>query len=473
MVLTPSSRLGDDLYRLYLACMAWFFLPFYGALFNELLPSEWSQFDIAFDLVVIVICLAGVWSGARGGPFMVSRAVILHELGSPASRRRLLLPWLVRQAAAWAMAAAVAATVIIVLADQESFGYRVALLISLAAILAAWSGVFLAAATLVATHESGQALRTGSGIALIVAAVIGAVIADISLSEWTGIVVLAIVACASTGLTAHALATVPVEPLWRRATAVESMRSSLQQFQFQRVLVDLRNATEQPPFSTGSRIAWPGLALPLWRYLAAVQHSLVWHVLRLATFTAGTAALFWWGDLEQGIVALGLAGFALLIGIEVSGAVSATADQLAFVVHYPRGSGRILRGQVLTSVLIATFLGACAVAGRVASEPRAAAGVLVICLAGALGAAVQARLGSPDVARLLARFGPEMLSNVLWGRALLGPLMVLSTTVAVYHQFLRVEPVSDQLYLLIAVLIAAASIVSTVPLERALRRGQG
>ena len=472
-MLTPSSRLGDDLYRLYLACLAWFFLPFYGALFNEVLPSEWSQFDEAFDIAVIFVCLAGVWSGVRGGPFMVSRAVILHELGSPVSRRRLLLPWLVRQAAAWAMAAAVVATVVIVLADQESFGYRVALMISLAAILAAWSAVFLAAATMVATHERTRAYRTGVGIAVIIAVVVGAVFAGVALDQWRGIAIMAVVAGASTALAVEALAEAPVEPLWRRATAIESMRSSLQQFQFQRVLVDLRNATEQPPFSRGSRWAWPGLALPLWRHVAAVQHSLVWHGLRLGAFTTAMAALFWLGDLEQGVVALGLAGCALLIGIEVSGAVAATADQLPFIVHYPKGSGRVLRGQVLTSVAIAAVLGGVVVVGAIANQPRAAAGIMVVSVVGALGAAVQARLGSPDVAKLLATFGPDMVGNVLWARALLGPLLVVGTTVVVYHQFLRVDPLSDQLYLLIGVLLATAAVISTAPLEVALKRNQG
>ncbi len=472
-MLTPSSRLGDDLYRVYLACLAWFFLPFYGALFNELLPSEWSQFDDAFDIAVVVACLAGIWSGARGGPLMVTRAVILHELGSPVSKRRLLLPWLIRQAAAWAMAGAVTATVLIVLADQESFGYRLAFSTSAAAILAAWAAVFLAASTMVATHQRGQAYRIGAGVFLVLVIVVGAVVLGTSMRGPSGIAVLSFAAAASTLLAAVALGFAPVEPMWRRATAVESMRSSLQQFQFQRVLVDLRNATEQPPFSTGSRLAWSGLPLPLWRHVAAVQHALVWHLLRLAGFTAGLAALFWWGDLDQGVVALGLAACALLIGIEVSGAVAATADQLSFVVHYPKGSGPILRSQVVTSVLIAAVLGVCAVIGRTFDEPRAGAGVLVICVAGALGATVQARLGSPDVALLLEKVGPEMLTNVLWARALLGPLLLLSTTVVVYHQFFRSDALVDELYGLIIALIAVAFIVSTDRLERGIQKERG
>ena len=216
-MLTPSSRLGDDLYRLYLACMAWFFLPFYGALFNELLPSEWSQFDDAFDIAVVVACLAGVWSGVRGGPFMVTRAVILHELGSPVSKRRLLLPWLIRQAAAWAMAAAVTATVLIVLADQNAFGYEVAFSTSAAAILAAWSAVFLAASTMVATHQPGQAYRVGFAVAAVLAVVVGAVVLGTPMRGWNGIAVLGFAAAASTLLAVLALAFAPVEPLWRRA----------------------------------------------------------------------------------------------------------------------------------------------------------------------------------------------------------------------------------------------------------------
>lgn len=453
--------------------MAWLFLPFYGALLNEVLPSEWSQFDDAFDIAVLVACFAGVWSGAKGGPFMITRAVILHELGSPVSKRRLLLPWLIRQAAAWAMAGAVVTTVLIVLADQSSFGYEVALSTSVAAIFAAWCAVFLAAATLVATHQPAKATLIGAGVAAVVVGVAIAVAIGTSMRSWTGIAVLAAAAVASSVIAIGALEFTPAEPLWKRATAVESMRSSLQQFQFQRVLVDLRNATEQPPSSTGSRLAWPGLPLAAWRHAAAIQHGPLWHLLRLLGFSAALAALFWWGEPDQGIVALAMAACAFLIGIEVSGAVAATADQMTFIVHYPRGSGRVLRSQVATSLLIALILGLCAVVGGIGPEPRASVGTLVICAAGALAATVQARLGSPDTAALLDKFGPEMLGGILWARALLGPLLLLGITVTAYHQFLAPEPLANSLYGLVVVLITAAFIISTDPLERAIERRKG
>jgi len=470
-VLTPSSRLSDDLYRLYLAGMAWLFLPFYAEVLSIVLPSAWAQFAEAFDVIVVVVIGAGLWSGARGGPLMVTRPVILHELGSPVSRRRLLLPWLIRQAAAWAIAAAVMATVVSVLADAAVFTYESVVPPSVAALLAAWAAVFLAVSTMVATHQPELRVRLGAGVLVMVAIVVVAVAVGVSMRTWAGLGVVGAVAVASTLLGAAVVPFAPIEPMWRRATAVESMRSSLQQLQFQRAVLDLRHATEQPPFGTERYLAWNRLPLGLWRHIAGVQHTPGWHLARLVVLTGALAALFWLGDLSQGVVALAMSGCALFIGIELSGAVAATADQMTFAVHYPRGSGVILRGQVLTAALIAAGLGLIAAVGQISNAPRSVVGVLVLCAMGAFGGSVQSRLGSPDVAALLSKYGPKMLSNVLWARALLGPLMLLATTILVYHQFFSAAPLAAPLDYLIGALMLTAFALSSYPLERSLGAG--
>ena len=472
-MLSPSSRLGDDLYLLYLSLLAWFMLPFYGVLFNEVMPSEFSNYDAAFDVAVIGVCVFGVWSGVRGGPLMLNRAAILHELGSPLSKRRLLLPWLLRQATAWAIAAAVVATIALALADQDAFGYPTAITASLAALLATLTASFAGTTCMVATHgdeTTRTALVTAASTAIAIVVVAKAV--GVTFVSGTGLLVL-LLACAVVAASAVvALESAPVEPLWHRAAAIDSMRSSLQQVDVQRVLLDLRNVAERPPYAVRSSLARQWMPIPLWRYLAAVQHTIGWHVARLAIFTGAIGLMFWRSDPSQGVVALAMAGIALLLGLELSGPIAATADQLSFLVHYRTRSSRLLIGQVLTALAVAVALLALVSLYRIGTSPRTVAGVLLIAGIGAMGASMQARLGSPDVAAILAKYGVVNLSKILWARAFAGPMVVLVTTAAVFHQFFRPEPLSPWLYAVIALGFAGSLATSARPLEKMVQRSR-
>ena len=469
-MLTPTSRLGDDLYLLYLACMAWLLLPFYGEGATAILPSQWQHFDRAFDVGVVAVALLGGWSGIRGGPLMITRAVIVHELGSPVSKRRVLLPWLLRQTVAWAMAGAVFATIGLILADKSTFGYEAAFRISIAALIATWFAMFLATGWMVATHRRYDRSRWIAICSAQTLAPVAALVAGVTFSSWGGVTVLVVLAAVVTALTVIVLDDAPVEPLWKRASAVESMRSSMQRFDFQRVFLDLRNASEQPPFSSGRTWASRRMPLPVWRHIAAVQHTLGWHLTRLATFVTLIAVLVWFGDTDQGIITLGLAVTCFLLGLELAGAVAALADQLTFIVHYPNGSAPLLRSQVAMSGLVAAALGLVVIGGRLSGEARSSIGVILLCAAGALGATVQARLGSPDIAAYLDKYGVLNLSKVLWARALLGPMVVLGVAIAGFHQFQRPNPNVPSLVLPIAVVLIAGFVISTRPLEGQVRK---
>lgn len=461
--------MGDDLYNLYSIALLWFVLPFYGVGLHTVLPSSWEQFDKAFGWAAPAAIALGAWSGIRGGPLLVSRAAVLHELGSPLSRRRLLLPWVLRQAAAWSVLGAFGSTVALILSDQDNFGYGSALRLSAGGALCGAAAVFVAVLALIASRRSDSWRALGLVVGAAFTALVAANIAGINFNSAGGLGVLAGIAVTTTAAAIIALEQTPIEVLWHRATAVESMRSAMQRFDFQRVLLDLRNVTEQPQGITSDVSIPSWLPLGLWRHLSAVRHTAAWHAARLVSFAVLLGALYWRADLDQGIVALGLAVCALLIGVEVSGSVAALSDQLTLLVHYPRGSGRVLIGQVLTSVLLAVGIGCCVVGFGIGGDARKALGVVLICGIGVLAATVIARLGSPDIAALSNKFGSELLTGLLWGRALLGPLIALAVTTAVFHVFLLADLSSlGILSVLIAVLFAAALIISTRPLEKAI-----
>jgi len=466
-VRSPSSRLGDDLYNLYTIGLLWFVLPFYGVGLHTVLPSTWDQFDQAFSWAVPGALALGAWSGVRGGPLLVSRAAVLHELGSPVSRQRLLLPWVLRQAVAWAVLGAFGSTLALILSDRDGFGYASALQLSAAGALCGGGAVFVGVLALIATRRNDRWRLLGLAAATAVGVPILSTLSGVNFNSSLGLAILAVITGLVTTAAVMSLDQTPVEVLWHRATAVESMRSAMQRFDFQRVLLDLRSVTEQPQGVTSDLTAPQWLPLGLWRYLAAVRHTLGWHLTRLVSFAGLLAALYWRADLDQGIVAVGLAVCALLIGVEVSGSVASIADQLTLLVHYRHGSGRVLRGQVTTSVTIAIVIGLCCVGFGVGRNVESAAGTVLICGIGALAATVIARLGSPDIAALNDRFGSELLTGLLWGRALLGPIATLIVTAIVFRVLLLGDAPSSGLLLgAIAALFVAAFAISTHPLER-------
>lgn len=445
----------------------WIFLPFWASFLAELLPSQWDQFDRGFSVAVIAIGFFGAWSGLRGGPLMLTRSAIVHELGAPISKRSLLLPWLTRQAVAWAMVTGVLATVTLVLADRDAFTYSEAFAVSVTAAVVSLSSICVGVTCLAAIHGKFHTTALLVATAVMLTAPVAVLVVAGSLVSLVAVLALVGLLVVSAAFAIYALEGVPVELLWKRAWAVEAMRSSTQSLDFQRVLLDLRNATERPPYGSRQLLALRRLPLPLWRHLAGVQHTWRWHLARLGANTVLLAVLAWWGTTTEGMVALALAGASLLLGLEVTGALAATADQPAFVVHYPHGSRRVLQGQTITTIALSLGITAVVVAGRFADSAGTVAGILLIAIAGSVGASMQARLGSPDLSAMIATYGVESVSAVLWVRAMLGPLLVLVTTILVFHQFLRPDRIEGPFGIGVAALLVAGFLVATSPLEKA------
>ena len=468
-MLSPSSRLTDDLYALYMAAMMWIFLPFWASGLAEVLPSDWEEFDRWFDIAASGVGFLGAWSGIRGGPLMLTRSAIVHELGAPVSKRMLLLPWLARQAVAWALVAGVLATVALVLADRDAFTYSDALAVSLVALLATLSSINVAVALLAALRGGFATKPLLASAAILLAAPVVLLVVAGSFPTAAGMTGLALLAVASSGVAFYALEGVPVPLLWKRAWAVEAVRSSTQSLDFQRVLLDLRNATERPAYGVRRLLVLRRLPRALWRHIAGVQHTWQWHVVRLVAAATLLGLLTWSGATSQGMVALGLAAASLLLGLEVTGALAATADQPTFVVHYPHGSRRVLIGQTTTTIAIASAIAGVVIVGKLTGSVTTTTGIFLIAVAGAIGASIQARLGSPDLAKMISTFGVEQVSAILWLRALLGPLLVIATTVLVFHQFLRPDQVEGPFGAGIAIVLFAGLLVATSPLEKETR----
>lgn len=471
-----GSRLGDDLYSLYLAAIAWVVIPMYASAVAQVLPSDIADFSRLVDVASALALVAPIWFGYRGGPFLVNRAVVLHELGSPLDPRGVLAPRLARQAVAYAALAGLAANALTAMGDPEEFGYRLAARNSFVAALAVLAAVLQTPGWLVAwktrragTSPAGRA-RPWPAVAANVAgtAAVGAVVAaDRSLSSAVGLAALAAALVLGAASAWSVLSRVPIPHLWRRATALDEMRSAALSFDFQRVLVSLRRAVDQTEAHRSPvRLARRWMPRALWRYLASVERG--WNT-RLGQVVAGAvaAALVVRADPANGVVALALAATGMIVGFELASPIASTAGQIWFGVHYPRGSGPVLRGQVATAAVIALVISAAALGWVAGTEPAgtalASAGLFAF---GTLAAAVQGRLGSPDLAWLSDKLG-TMVAPALWIRALAGPILCLALTVVVSHGWLRPDGYTPWPALTLAV-VAAAVVVACYPLEKTL-----
>jgi hypothetical protein len=466
-VKTPGSRLRDDLYVLYLVALSWFVMPVYGNALALVLPSDAPMFGRWLDVAVAASGLVAIWWGIQGGPLVVSRAAVVHELGSPASRMSVLLPRLARQALTGATFAAVGGALLLAINGGVSHEISAPALVSVVCAAAVAAMVLQAALWLVIVHgHAGPRFILGIAGAVPPVAVIAFVAAGESLTTGIGIGIVWGGAVLSGILATIALTWIPVDRLWRRAAGLESMRSAMQTFDFQRLLLDLRRASDRPQPSN-LRLARSWMPLPLWRQLATMQHTAARHAVRLAAAAAALAAIVFFAEVREGLVLLAVAACSGFLGFEFAGALSATADQSVFLVHYRRGSGHVLRGQLVTMLVLTLGVGAAAVGWQCVASPLEAVSTLVLCGFGALGAALQARLGSPNIGAYVDLLGLGAIGPVLWLRAMLGPTVVFVCAVALSHGVLRPSVESTDTWIVVLIVTAAvAAFVVTWPLEK-------
>ena len=203
----------------------------------------------------------------------------------------------------------------------------------------------------------------------------------------------------------------------------------------------------------------------LWRYLAGFERG--WNT-RLSQLVVGAAAAFLVSraDPANGVVALAVSAAGLFVGFELASSVSSTAGQTYFGVHYPKGSMPVLRAQVITALLGASAIGGISLGWLFGGDLTTATAAVGLFVFGTAAAAVQGRLGSPDLAWLSDRLG-TFVAPALWIRALLGPLLCLALTVVVSHGWLRPDGYGGWLFPS-ALVVGAALVIAGYPLEKAL-----
>jgi len=472
-VRSPGSRLSDDLYRLYLAGLGWLIFPIYGEGFAAALPTSESTMRWVFPIAAVCAQLGWLWSGARGGPMMVTRASLIHELGGPVSPRTVLAPQLLRQAMAWGVGGALVGGVLTSLGGSYSFS--AAFSASAAGFLLSFASVAWALTVMVGVRSDGS-LRTSYLASAVVAALVAVVTVLVTVSITTPIVLAVLLALAIAGaaLAWHALSSIPVQTLWERSRNLESARSAMLEVDFHRMMIDVRSAGEGKP-SGATRL--PGRSLSWWRCLAPLRHSMPWSALRLAAATIAGLLLVAFAPLDQGVVLVAVGAVWLVVGYELTRGLAAIADQISFFVHYPRSSFPLLVGQLITSLGLGAALVALVNGWRLPIDRTAGFAAVLVAAMGIVGGAMQARLGSPDTTKFVSNYGLQNAAAMLWARAALAPLAVLVVAVLVFHGFL--EPLdlgpdvdvdfTGPIRVLIAILFAGSLGICLMPLKRVAR----
>ena len=201
-MVTPGTRLRDDLYVLYLVALSWFVLPVYGRALALLFPSHSSMFGRWLDVAVAATTLGALWWGMEGGPLVVSRAAVVYELGSPTSRFRILAPRLIRQALTGATFAGVGGALLLAMNGGTQDDATEAALVSVVCGLAAATVVFQATVWLVVAHaHAGPRWLLGGLNAISALAVVGFVSSGVSLRSGPGLGLMAGV-CSQSALVA-------------------------------------------------------------------------------------------------------------------------------------------------------------------------------------------------------------------------------------------------------------------------------
>ncbi|MBV1861290.1 MAG: hypothetical protein KUG77_22925, partial [Nannocystaceae bacterium] len=239
-----SSRFLSDLYILYLAAILWFIVPVYGMGLALILPSDVQGFDAGLDILGACAGLGALTWGARGGPLALSRSTIVYELGSPVSRTRLLSPALARQTLFGAMFAALAGVLMLAINGGAEDGLAGPARVSAVCLSTAAALVLQAAGWLVVLHGHAGPRRVLGAANIVVSLATPVFVASGgSLSSTVGLTLVAAVVVVSGGVAVVGLQWVPIDVLWKQAAALDAMRSSMQTFDFHRVLLDLRRAS--------------------------------------------------------------------------------------------------------------------------------------------------------------------------------------------------------------------------------------
>ena len=402
------QSLSRLIWPMYVFLLAWIVLPVYAGFAANVLPLEDGDVDRFLTMIVAAGGAFAAWSGIRGGPLLLSEAQVL--LGLAGGRTLPTRMAVVRQAmfvggffglsSAWLTALATGGTPPVVESVQRT-------LVGLEA------GVAIVCLAVLWNVDGGWIIDRLGAVA------IGAAMAYAVTEGGTpqaNLATLGLLTLASLVLAFIRAPDLRVDQLWTRSLVLAELQYGAALADYRSALGALRSARDGPRVRRG-RPGSGSLPVWLWRPIRSLTGSPWMVFLRVIVMTGGVAAVLL---LLEGVAAQ----LAAVAGVLAVTAVDFTTP-LASVVSHPilnRGSRIPERltlvaesavGIVLT--LAAGMIGLAISSGL--SDMRHVVAVAAMSLAAGGSSTVQARLGSPDIASIIDRLGPDRVQMTLAVRA--------------------------------------------------------
>lgn len=416
----PHASWSRLLWPVYLFFVAWLVLPVYATVVAGLLPLGDADVDRLLRIAIVGCGVFAWWSGIRGGPLLMSEAQVLLGLSGESGRPAIVA--VVRQAVFVGGFAALGSAWLTAMAERGDFDWVISSQRTLAGMSVGIAIVSLA----VLWNLDGHAwLDRGAAL------LISGLLATLGITAETpeaAIGWLFLLAICSLILASTRAGDIRLDRMWSRSLILAELQYGAALLDYRSALASLRSSRDGPRVPRGK----PGVGrLPvwLWRPIRSLSSSPMVVLVRIVAMVGGV------------VVALAVlkdpaARLAATAGVLAVGAVDLTAPLAAVVkVQLMHRSSRIparitLVAETLVAIVMTVAIGLAgyALVHQLPGELDVAP-VLAVAVAAGASSVIQARLGSPDLAAMIERYGAERLHGTLAMRSAT-PVLALFLTVS-------------------------------------------
>jgi len=393
----------------YLAAITWVLLPLYASPLAFLLPLEVADVEAILSAGAAVLGPAAWYVAARGGPITLTPPEVLYGLRGAADSRLLRRSALSQALSVWSIGFLAAAVLYVMTATATPVEPQRYALMSLT------GGLILSA---------GFALSLSwPCLPILIRVLLSIVALGLGFDAFEGGI---------DGGTLAALGALNLVPIgawlwridrfslpraWRRAEGLADVQSALALADLRSAILSLRRAVDGPRVDR-NLARTSQLAPALWRPLRSLSTLPNAAAGRIVLSVIASSVLL--GVMPNPRAALLAAGFALLVMVVDT---TASVGSLCSAMTLLRSGARKPRAAITAELLVGSAA-SVALAALAWLPSRGSGGVgfipwLMLAFATALAAGLQARIGQPDVTRLLNSVGPELLGAFLVLRGLL------------------------------------------------------
>ena len=443
----------DALYRVYiigLVCSVGVILGS-GVFGDEKLTAEQTADFVTYAPAWIGVAFAvavaiGMRSGARGGPLTLQAATVQYELQAPIDRTLTLRAPAFKQLRFMAYAGLLVGACVGILAVRRFEDHPVVVVVGAAAAFA----LALALAVAVAMIFSGRrvGIWTANTLAILLLAwsaadvYFGLHTSPLSLLGTVAIWGISFIPIGVIGI-AVAVAALPLALLWIGGISIDDARRRaglVAQLRFAVTLQDIRTVVllrrqlsqETPRVKPWIPMKRGGRTPPIWRrdWRGYFRFPLV-RLARMVVLAvvAGLALGLTWAGARPAFIAAGLALY--LAGYDAVEPLAQEIDHPSRWDDIPEDHGKTLLSHLPAAFLVMVLLGLIAAASALVFTPPEVVlallptAIVTVPFAALMGAALSTAMGSPDVAKMMAGFGADMMGWVLLFRLVAPPALVL------------------------------------------------